>query len=141
MREWLILGGIVFLAVVLPIVASMGFFGETLVPIGKGILAVLLVLILMPFTGIFGYICVKAQARKWGTSLLTIAVLGVIAGYLLAEKVTFTTLLVLATAGSGFLAYVSFKDEKKILGAGLFVIAALCLVAIYWLIMGHLPFF
>jgi len=32
-------------------------------------------------TGLFGYICIRAQARKWGAGLILLAVLFVIAIY------------------------------------------------------------
>ena len=81
--------GAIILLVVLPIVALTGIFGEIAELIGRIVLGILAALALIG-TSLFGYICFRAQARKWG--------------------------------------------------AGLFVIAVLCLVAIYWLIMKHLPF-
>lgn len=89
MRGWLILAGAVLLIIVLPIIALTDYFGSLAKLIGQIVLSIVLILALIG-SGLFGYICIKAQARKWG--------------------------------------------------AGLFVIAALCVVVIYWLWAGHLPF-
>ncbi len=85
----MLIGAIIFL-VVLPIVALTEVFGSIARLIGKVVLGILAVLAMIG-SGLFGYICFKAQARKWG--------------------------------------------------AGLFVIAVLCVIAIYWLIVDRPPFF
>jgi hypothetical protein len=47
---------------------------------GKIILTLDLLLVIGA-TGIFGYICMKAQARKWGAGLLAVAVLSAVGIY------------------------------------------------------------
>ena len=89
MRSWLILAGVIILIIVLPIIALTGYFGSLARLIGQIVLTIVLILAIAG-TGLFGYICIKAQARRWG--------------------------------------------------GGLFAVAALCIVAIYWLWAGHLLF-
>ena len=48
--------------------------------IGQIVLTLVLLLVLGA-TGLFGYICIKAQAKKWGAGLLVIAVLSALAIY------------------------------------------------------------
>ncbi len=77
------------LAIILPLVALGGYFVDIARLIGQIVLSIVLILAIVG-TGLFGYICIRAQARKWG--------------------------------------------------AGLFVVAALCVLAIYYVWIGHLPF-
>jgi hypothetical protein len=84
------LAGALILIIVLPVIALTDAFGYWPMIIGKIVLSIMLILALIG-SGLFGYICIKAQARKWG--------------------------------------------------AGLFMAVALCIVVIYWLWAGHLPFF
>jgi len=86
LRGWLILTGAVLLIIVLPIIA-LTYSGWVRL-VGQIVLSILLILALIG-SGLFGYICLRAQAKKWG--------------------------------------------------AGLFIIAALCIVVIYWVWAGHLP--
>ena len=78
MRGWVILAGILVLIVILPIIALTGYFGELARLIGQVVLSIVLAIVLVG-TGLFGYICMKAQARKWGTGLFVIAVLCLLA--------------------------------------------------------------
>lgn len=78
MRGWLILAGIVVLAIILPLIALGGYFGDLARLIGQIVLSIVLILAIVG-TGLFGYICVRAQARKWGAGLFGIAVLCVLA--------------------------------------------------------------
>ena len=80
MKGWLILIGAIILLVVLPVVALGDYFGSIWKLVGKIVLGILAVLTMIG-TGLFGYICFKAQARKWGASLFVIAALCVIAVY------------------------------------------------------------
>ena len=48
--------------------------------IGQIVLTIVL-LVVIGATGLFGYICIKAQAKKWGGGLLIIAILAVLAVY------------------------------------------------------------
>jgi hypothetical protein len=50
--------------------------------IGKIILTIILVGVLLG-SGLFSYICLKAQARKWGSGLAVLAAVCVFAIYLL----------------------------------------------------------
>jgi len=84
------LAGAVALIIVIPIIVLTDYFGPLARLIGQIVLSIVLILALIG-SGLFGYICIKAQARKWG--------------------------------------------------AGLFVAATLCIVVIYWIWAGHLPFF
>ena len=89
MRGWLMLAGAIVILVVLPIVTLTEVFGSAVKLIGKIVLGILAVLALVG-TGLFGYICFKAQARKWGTALFAIAVLCLIAIYwLITERLPF----------------------------------------------------
>ena len=78
MRGWLILAGIVVLAIILPFVALGGYFGDMAKLIGQIVLSIVFILAIIG-TGLFGYICIKAQARKWGAGLFVAAVLFVLA--------------------------------------------------------------
>lgn len=83
------MAGAVLLIIVLPIIALTNYFGSLARLIGQIVLSIMLILAIIG-SGLFGYICFKAQAKKWG--------------------------------------------------AGLFLATALCIVVIYWLWVGHLPF-
>ena len=48
--------------------------------IGQVVLTLVL-LVVLGATGLFGYICIKAQAKKWGAGLMAIAVLSALAIY------------------------------------------------------------
>jgi len=87
LRIWLLLVGAIILLIILPIIALTQSGWVQLA--GQIVLSIVLLLVLIG-TGLFGYICFRARAKKWG--------------------------------------------------AGLFVIALLCIIAIYWLWAGHPPF-
>lgn len=78
MRGWLIPAGILILIIVLPLVALTDYFGSLAKMMGQIVLSIVLVVALVG-SSLFGYICFKAQARKWGAGLLVAAVLCVIA--------------------------------------------------------------
>lgn len=80
MRGWLILSGIAVLLILLPLIAMGGYFGDLAKVIGQVVLTIVLVLGVVA-TGLFGYICIRAQARKWGAGLILLAVLFVILIY------------------------------------------------------------
>jgi len=69
----------VLLLVALPIYAITSTTGLVRT-IGQVVLTLVLLLVLGA-TGLFGYICIKAQAKKWGAGLMTIAVLSALAIY------------------------------------------------------------
>lgn len=58
----------------------------------------------------------------------------------LVGQIVLSIVLILALIGSGLFGYICIKAQARKWGAGLFVIAALCVVVIYWLWAGHLPF-
>jgi hypothetical protein len=76
----LILSGIAVLLILLPLIAMGGYFGDLAKVIGQVVLTIVLVLGVVA-TGLFGYICIRAQARKWGAGLILLAVLFVILIY------------------------------------------------------------
>ncbi|MEM2878003.1 MAG: hypothetical protein QXG10_00395 [Candidatus Hadarchaeales archaeon] len=78
MRGWLILGAICVFVVILPIIALGGYFGDIARTVGQVVLTVVLLGLLVA-TGAFGYICIRAQAAKWGAGLVLIAVLCLLA--------------------------------------------------------------
>ncbi len=74
MRGWAILAGIAVLVVILPVIALTGRFGDLAKLIGQIILTIVAILAMAGF-GLFGYICIRAQARKWGVGLVVVAIL------------------------------------------------------------------
>jgi len=68
------------LLVVIPLVAIGGYFGDLAKLIGQVVLTIVLILGILA-TGLFGYICIRAQARKWGAGLILAAMLLAIAIY------------------------------------------------------------
>lgn len=85
---------------------------------------------------------------KWAiaAAIIVIALVGGL-GYLgmwdlllLIGKVVLGIVLILAIIGSGLFGYICFKAQARKWGVGLFVVAVLCVVALYWLIVGRLPF-
>jgi hypothetical protein len=72
MREWVLFGGLA----VLITVASL--FAMTQPGLVRGVGQVVLTIelgVLLVGAGIFGYICFRAQAKKWGAGLILVAVL------------------------------------------------------------------
>lgn len=78
LRLWLILAGAIILIIVLPIIA-LTQSGWALLA-GKIVLSIVLILALIG-SSLFGYICFRAQAKKWGAGLFVIVVLCIIAIY------------------------------------------------------------
>jgi hypothetical protein len=74
----LLLGLAVFLLLVLPIYALTQ---QGLVRTIGQIVLTLVFLLVVGATGLFGYICIKAQARKWGAGLIAVALLALIGIY------------------------------------------------------------
>ncbi|MEW6222045.1 MAG: hypothetical protein AB1476_01810 [Candidatus Hadarchaeota archaeon] len=87
MRGWLLLGAGVAIAVILPLVAM----GQTdWVRLAGQIVLTVELLLLTGGAALFGYICLKAQATKWGVGLLVVALLCVLAVYMVwAGKLPF----------------------------------------------------
>jgi len=69
--------GVAVLLIILPLIAMGEYFGDIAKLIGQTVLTVMLIIGIMG-TGLFGYICIRAQARKWGAGLILLAVLFVI---------------------------------------------------------------
>ena len=63
----------VVLAVLLPLIGLV--FGTGLIRVAAQIILTLVLLVVIGATGIFGYICIRAQARKWGAGLILVAIL------------------------------------------------------------------
>ncbi|HID60695.1 MAG TPA: hypothetical protein EYP46_02410 [Hadesarchaea archaeon] len=80
MRGWLILTGGAVLVVILPLIALTGYFGDLAKLIGQVVLSIVFIIAIIG-TGLFGYICIRAQARKWGAGLFIVAILCVLAIY------------------------------------------------------------
>jgi len=78
LRIWLILAGAIILVTVLPIIALTQ--GGWVQLAGQIVLSIVFILALIG-CGLFGYICFKAQAKKWGAGLFVIVVLCIIAIY------------------------------------------------------------
>ena len=72
------MAGILIVIIILPIIALTGYFGELPRLIGQVVLSIVLAIALVG-TGLLGYICMRAQARKWGAGLFVIAVLCLLA--------------------------------------------------------------
>lgn len=68
------MAGIIVLVVILPIISLGGYFGDLAKLIGQIILTIVLILACIG-TGLFGYICIRAQAKKWGAGLVAGAII------------------------------------------------------------------
>lgn len=73
MRATYLLGIVVFLVVVLPLIGFL--LGSGLVKLAAQVILTIVLFAVIGATGIFGYICIKAQARKWGLGLFLIAII------------------------------------------------------------------
>lgn len=73
MRVSFLLAGLVILVVILPLIGLV--FGTGLVYTAAQVVLTIVLILIIGLTGMFGYICIKAQARKWGVGLIVIAVL------------------------------------------------------------------
>lgn len=78
LREWLILGLAALFLVALPVWAINQ---SGVVKLAGQIVLTLVLLVVLGATGLFGYICIKAQAKKWGIGLWIIALLSILAIY------------------------------------------------------------
>ena len=72
MRAWAIAGTILACLIVLPALAVVLASGWVRLA-GQVILSIVLSLILVVFV-FFAYVCMRAQARKWGTGLILAAI-------------------------------------------------------------------
>ena len=73
MRVSFLVGAVVIIFIVLPLIGL--FLGSGLIKIvAQAVLSAVLILAIIG-TGVFGYICVKAQARKWGAGLIVVAII------------------------------------------------------------------
>ncbi|MGC8816288.1 MAG: hypothetical protein ACP5PX_00495 [Candidatus Hadarchaeum sp.] len=73
MRTTYLLGIIIFLVVVLPLVGLI--FGVGWIRLAAQIILTIVLVVVIGATGVFGYICIKAQARKWGAGLILVAII------------------------------------------------------------------
>ncbi len=73
MRITYLLGTVIILVIILPLIGLL--FGSGLVRTVAQIVLTIVLILVIGATGLFGYICIKAQARKWGVGLVIIAVL------------------------------------------------------------------
>ncbi|MGQ9788294.1 MAG: hypothetical protein ACUVQM_03165 [Candidatus Hadarchaeaceae archaeon] len=76
MRTAYLLGTVIFLVVVLPLIGF--FFGGGWIKLIAQIILTIVLAVVTGTTGIFGYICIKAQARKWGAGLILVAVISLL---------------------------------------------------------------
>lgn len=72
MRLSILFGAVVVLAVVLPLIGLA--FGTGLIRMAAQIILTLVLLVVIGATGVFGYICIRAQAKKWGAGLILVAI-------------------------------------------------------------------
>jgi len=77
MRASILLGVIIVIFVILPII-GLAFFEDWIKTVSQIVLSAVLILVTAG-TGVFGYICIKAQAKKWGIGLIIVAVLCLLA--------------------------------------------------------------
>ena len=81
MRLSLLLVAVVVLAVLLPLAGLI--LGTGWIRMAAQIILTLVLVVVIGATGIFGYICIKAQARKWGAGLILVAILCLLAIFLI----------------------------------------------------------
>ncbi len=72
MRLSILFGAVVVLAVILPLIGLA--FGTGLIQMAAQIVLTLVLLVVIGATGVFGYICIRAQAKKWGAGLILVAI-------------------------------------------------------------------
>lgn len=80
MKGWILLGILLAVLVALP---TFALTQEGLVRIAGQVVWSIYLLLLAGGAGLFGYICIKAQALRWGTGLMAIGVLCLLATYYL----------------------------------------------------------
>lgn len=73
MRTRYLLAILVFIVVVLPLIGF--FFGGGWIKLIAQIILTVVLAAVIGATGIFGYICIKAQAAKWGIGLILVAII------------------------------------------------------------------
>jgi len=73
MRVSYLIGTVILLVIVLPLIGLVLGTGS-IRTIAQIILTIVLALAIGA-TGVFGYICIKAQARKWGVGLILVAII------------------------------------------------------------------
>ncbi len=78
MRGMALIGIAAVLLIILPLVALTQ---TGIVRLIGQIVMTLVLLVILGGAGLFGYICLKAQARKWGTGLIVVAIISAIAIY------------------------------------------------------------
>jgi len=72
MKEWLLFGGLAAIITVASLFAMTQ--GGLVQSVGQVVLTIELGVLLVG-AGLFGYICIRAQAKKWGAGLIVVAVL------------------------------------------------------------------
>ncbi len=77
MRVSFMLGAVVVIFIALPLIGF--FFAGGLIKMASQIVLSAVLALALAGTGVFGYICVKAQARKWGTGLIVVAIICLLA--------------------------------------------------------------
>lgn len=73
MRISFLFGTVVLFAIVLPLIGLV--FGTGLIRVAAQVILTVVLILAIAAAGAFGYICIKAQAKKWGTGLIVIAIL------------------------------------------------------------------
>ena len=72
MRATYLLVAVIVLVIILPLTGVL--FGSGLIKLAAQVVLTIVLILAIGATGIFGYICLKAQARKWGVGLIIIAI-------------------------------------------------------------------
>ena len=73
MKVSYLLGAVIIIAIILPLIGLL--FGSGLIRMAAQVVLTIVLVLTMGATGVFGYICIKDQARKWGVGLIIIAVI------------------------------------------------------------------
>ena len=76
MRLSILFGAVVVLAVILPLIGLV--FGTGLIRMAAQTILTLVLLVVIGATGVFGYICIRAQAKKWGAGLILVAIVSLL---------------------------------------------------------------
>jgi hypothetical protein len=80
LRGWILLGAAIVCLIVFPLWALTQ---SDWIRLAGQIILTLVLLLVIGGTGLFGYICLKAQARKWGAGLFVVAILSALAIYVI----------------------------------------------------------
>ena len=78
MRLSVLLAIALVLLVLLPVVGMAFFPAGSLVRVAAQLVLSLVLLAVFGGTGIFGYICIRAQAVKWGAGLIVVAIVSLL---------------------------------------------------------------